>query len=229
MKAIITGCSKGIGKEILRKLLNDGYEVMSISRSETNLDDLTNKDSTNWKEIIGNILDEDVHYKIINVLNEWKSLDILINNAGFLISKPFEELNYTEVKNSFDVNYYAPFKLSQICIPYLKNAEKASLINIGSIGGVQGSVKFPGLSAYSSSKGALAILTECLAEEYKDTSIHFNCLALGAVQTEMLEKAFPGYQAPFSPKQMAYYIINFIENSSEMMNGKIISVSASTP
>jgi len=229
MKAIITGSSKGIGKEILRKLLTDGYEVISISRSETNLGDLTNKDSANWKEIIGNILDEDVHYKIISVLNEWKSLDILINNAGFLISKPFEELNYTEVKNSFDVNYYGPFKISQLCLPYLRESAKARLINIGSIGGVQGSVKFAGLSAYSSSKGALAILTECLAEEFKETSIHFNCLALGAVQTEMLEKAFPGYQAPFSPKQMADYIINFIENSSEMMNGKIISVSASTP
>jgi 3-oxoacyl-[acyl-carrier protein] reductase len=229
MKAIITGCSKGIGKEILRKLLNDGCEVISISRTKTVLDDLTIKIGTNWKEIIGNILDEDVHSKIISVLSEWKSLDILINNAGYLISKPFEELNYTEVKNSFDVNYYGPFKISQLCLPYLKRSAKASLINIGSIGGVQGSVKFPGLSAYSSSKGALAILTECLAEEYKDTSIHFNCLALGAVQTEMLAKAFPGYQAPFSPKQMAGYIINFIENSSEMMNGKIISVSASTP
>ena len=84
------------------------------------------------------------------------------------------------------------------------------ILNIGSMGGYQGSVKFPGLSIYSSTKGALAVLTECLAEEFKETSVNFNCLCLGSVQTEMLEEAFPGYQAPISPKEMANYFLNFI-------------------
>jgi short-subunit dehydrogenase len=229
MKYLITGSSSGIGKEIVKKLLAEDHEVISISRSKTVLGDLPEKQQNKWIEILGDIMDKKTHQSLAAKLKEWAKLDGLINNAGYLVNKPFEELSYEDVKNSFDFNFYAPLKISQIAIPFLLRSENASHINIGSIGGVQGSIKFPGLAAYSSSKGALAILTECLAEEYKDTSIHFNCLALGAVQTEMLAKAFPGYQAPFSPDQMADFILNFIQKSAAMMNGKIISVSASTP
>ena len=227
MNVLITGCSKGIGKALLSQFLDNGHRVLSISRSKTDLPNTLNKDQ--WKEIQGDLLDETVYNEVTKGLDEWGKLDALINNAGYLISKSFDQITYEEVKRSFDVNYYASFKMSQVCIPFLKKAENASHINISSIGGVQGSLKFPGLSAYSSSKGAQAILTECLAEEFKDTSIHFNCLALGAVQTEMLEAAFPGYQAPYSPAEMATYIYHFIKNSSPMMNGKIISVSSSNP
>ena len=226
MKLIITGTSRGIGKALLALALKQGHEVLSISRSKTTLSTDT---SSNWVEILGDLTDEDLYNKVKDELEKWKSLDCMINNAGFLVSKPFEELSYKDVKRSFDVNFYGPLRLTQLCLPYLKESRNASHINIGSIGGVQGSLKFPGLSVYSSSKGALAMLTECLAEEYKDSAIHFNCLALGAVQTEMLEQAFPGYNAPYTPDQMAYYILSFIESSSPMMNGKIITVSASTP
>lgn len=226
MKLIITGTSRGIGKALLTQALKQGHEVISISRNKTSLDI---SDASNWIEILGDLMDDELYDKVKKQLAEWKNLDCIINNAGYLVSKPFEELNYDDVKRSFDINFYGPFRLTQISLPYLKESTHASHINIGSIGGVQGSLKFPGLSAYSSSKAALATLTECLAEEYKDSSIHFNCLALGAVQTEMLEQAFPGYEAPYSPEQMAKYILNFINDSSSMMNGKIISVSASTP
>ena len=94
---------------------------------------------------------------------------------------------------------------------------------------LQGSAKFPGLTAYSSSKAAIAGLTECLAEELKDKNISVNCLAIGAVQTEMLEEAFPGYKAPLSPKQMAEYIFDFALKGHQYYNGKILPVSSSTP
>jgi NAD(P)-dependent dehydrogenase (short-subunit alcohol dehydrogenase family) len=97
------------------------------------------------------------------------------------------------------------------------------------MGGYQGASKFPGLSAYSSSKGALANLSECLAEEFKEDGIKVNCLALGAVQTEMLEAAFPGFQAPVSPVQMACHILNFAESGHTVYNGKVLPVSVSTP
>ena len=106
---------------------------------------------------------------------------------------------------------------------------KGHVLNITSMGGIQGSTKFPGLSAYSSSKGALIILTELLAQEFKESGPSFNALALGAVQTEMLEEAFPGYQAPVSAAQMAQYVIEFAMIGNQFYNGKVLPISSSTP
>jgi len=105
----------------------------------------------------------------------------------------------------------------------------AHVVNISTMGGVQGSVKFPGLSAYSSSKAAVITLTELLAEEYKEKGPSFNVLALGAVQTEMLEEAFPGLEVPLSAKDMAEYIANFSLTGHKFYNGKLLQVSNSTP
>jgi len=103
------------------------------------------------------------------------------------------------------------------------------IVNISSVGGFQGSVKFAGLSAYSTSKAAVCSFTELFAEEYKETQVKMNCLCLGAAQTEMLNEAFPGYEAPVSAEKMAEYIVNFTLTAHEWMNGKIIPVSLSTP
>ena len=97
------------------------------------------------------------------------------------------------------------------------------------MGGVQGSAKFAGLAAYSSSKGALITLMELLAEEYKEKGISFNALALGAVQTEMLQEAFPGYRASVSAERMGQYIAEFALSGHELYNGKVLQVSNSTP
>ena len=147
------------------------------------------------------------------------NIDILINNAGLLINKNFQDTSLDDFTNVYNTNVFGVARLIQICLPFMK--KNGQVINISSIGGVQGSVKFPGLSAYSSSKGALITLTEMLAEEYKELKINFNVLALGAVQTEMLEEAFPGYKAPVSAKEMADYIYDFSTKGSKIINGKI--------
>jgi NAD(P)-dependent dehydrogenase (short-subunit alcohol dehydrogenase family) len=97
------------------------------------------------------------------------------------------------------------------------------------MGGFQGSAKFPGLSFYSASKAALCCLTECLATELKDKSIKMNALALGSVQTEMLDKAFPGYKAPVKAEEIAEFITDFAINGHRYVNGKVLPVSLSTP
>ena len=97
------------------------------------------------------------------------------------------------------------------------------------MGGIQGSSKFAGLSGYSSSKGALITLFELLAEEYQPRGVSFNSLALGAVQTEMLEAAFPGITAPVSATQMGAYIARFVLEGHQFFNGKVLPVSSSTP
>jgi 3-oxoacyl-[acyl-carrier protein] reductase len=228
MKYIITGTSRGIGKQLLIIALKNGHQVISISRSKTEIE-ISTKLVSNWTEIIGDLTKDETFNRLEKELSIWNSVDVLVNNAGYLVNKPFEQLNITDFNLSYQLNILVPSLLMKMCIPFLKKSRIGKVINIGSIGGIQGSVKFPGLAFYSSSKGALATLTECLAEEYKTTNIHFNYLALGAVQTEMLEKAFPGFIAPVTPVQMADFIYHFSIYSADMINGKIIPVALSTP
>ena len=111
----------------------------------------------------------------------------------------------------------------------MKNSQQKHIVNISSMGGVNGTSKFAGLSAYSSSKGALSTLTECLAEELKPENIRVNALAIGAVDTMMLREAFPGYKADVTASEMAKHIISFSTAQPLLYNGKVIQVSNSTP
>jgi len=226
MNVVITGCSRGIGFELV-KLFSKENKVICLSRNGDSIMELINNGrSNNIKYIPLDFLNKNEN-DVVNKSLLDDGIDILIHNAGFLINKPFLEISATELQQVYEVNVLGPFRLTQALMPYMNN--NSHIINVSSMGGVQGSVKFPGLSSYSSSKGALSILTECLAEEFKDKPVHINCLALGAVQTEMLEMAFPGYVAPVTPESMAGFIMNFAINTGQFINGKIIPVSLSTP
>ena len=159
--------------------------------------------------------------------DKFSSVDILINNAGQLINKPFNKTSFTDFESVYKVNVFGVAELIRLLLKSFNSP--AHIINISSIGGIAGSSKFSGLSAYSSSKGALNILTEMLYEEFKESDIKINTLALGAVQTEMLNNAFPGYKAPLSAKEMAEFILEFSLNGFKFFNGKIIPVSISNP
>ena len=174
------------------------------------------------------ISDENQLQQVSDFLSKtWKKVDVLIHNAGSLLHKNFTEITTQEFQNIYKVNVFAVAELTKICIPFMENG--SHVVTISSMGGIQGSVKFAGLSAYSSSKGAVITLSELLAEEYKESGISFNVLALGAVNTEMLQEAFPGYEAPLSTKEMADYIYNFALTGNKFYNGKVLQVSSSTP
>jgi len=222
---IITGTSRGIGFELAQLFANNNCNVLALSR---NAEPLKSLNIQNITTISVDLSKENDLKKVAEFVSEnWKKVDILINNAGKLISKPFDKLTATDFLEVYSVNVFAVAELTQQILPFLKKG--SHVVNISSIGGVQGSMKFPGLAAYSSSKGALLTLTEMLAEEYKEQGISFNALALGAVQTEMLEEAFPGYKAPVSAVEMANYIYNFALTGNKFYNGKILQVSSSTP
>lgn len=222
---IITGTSRGIGFELAQLFAKNNYQVLALSRNEKPLKILNIKNITTLSVDLSN--EKDLQ-KVVNFINEnWKTVDILINNAGKLINKPFGELTTSDFLEIYKVNVFAVAELTRHLVSYFKKG--SHVVNISSIGGVQGSIKFPGLAAYSSSKGALLTLTEMLAEEYKEKEIAFNALALGAVQTEMLEEAFPGYKAPVSAEEMANYIYNFSLTGNKFYNGKILQVSSTTP
>lgn len=231
MFIVVTGASKGIGLEIVKQfLVDDDNTVLAVSRSSKELTALHKNHSGNLITVFGDLNKTPTQNRILKIIKDKKvPLDILINNAGTIVNKPFEKITAKELSYIYSVNVFAPFLLIQNLLPVMGKRSKAHIVNISSMGGVQGSSKFPGLSAYSSSKGALAGLTECLAEEFKEKNISLNCLALGAVQTEMLGKAFPGYKAPIQPKQMANFIIDFALTGHQYFNGKILPVSSTTP
>ena len=231
MNILITGASKGVGFELALQLAEQGHDVLALARSVDRLNELQNRSENANGSILVlsiDIVNDDLSEKLIPEIDRYfEKLDVLVNNAGALVNKDFNKLTEEDLDLMMHTNVKAPFFLIRILKPYLKSG--SHIVNIGSMGGVQGSAKFPGLSVYSASKGALAVLTECLAEEFKEEGIKVNCLALGAAQTEMLEKAFPGYQAPLSAASMAEFIADFSVHGSKYFNGKIVPVSVSTP
>jgi NAD(P)-dependent dehydrogenase (short-subunit alcohol dehydrogenase family) len=152
---------------------------------------------------------------------------VLINNAGSLINKSFMHSTQLDFAEMLQNNFLGHIKMIQHITPLMP--PKSHILNIGSMGGFQGSVKFPGLAAYSASKAALHTLTECLAIEFAEKQIAVNCLALGSAQTEMLEKAFPDYQSPVLAFEMGKYVADFALNGHKFFNGKIIPVAHTTP
>ncbi|MFY0715049.1 SDR family oxidoreductase [Seonamhaeicola sp. NFXS20] len=222
---IITGTSRGIGFELVKLFAKAGHKVLALSRNEKPVFELPFDNVTTFPFDLSNPLD----YKRVETFLElkFKKVDILINNAGTLLNKPFLETTIEDFEQVYKTNVFGVSEMIRTSMPFMNKS--SHVVTISSMGGVQGSMKFPGLAAYSSSKGAVITLSELLAEEYKETGPSFNVLALGAVQTEMLEEAFPGYQAPINALDMAEYIFNFSLTGNKYYNGKLLQVSNSTP
>jgi NAD(P)-dependent dehydrogenase (short-subunit alcohol dehydrogenase family) len=221
---VVLGASQGIGAALVNVFAaNSSNQVYALSRQ---LDKMQQQfQQANVHSLHIDLL-TNVHAQIA-ALELPDKIDIVINNAGLLINKPFQNITHQDFHNSYQVNVIGIMEATQALLPKLSAG--SHIVNISSMGGFQGSLKFAGLAAYSTAKAALCSFTEMFAEEYKESGIHMNCLCLGAVQTEMLAQAFPGYQAPTTPIEMAKYIANFAEHSGQLLNGKIIPVSASNP
>lgn len=220
---VVTGASRGIGLEISKQAASEGTQVIALSR---NIKPLTGIENVHPFAV--DLSDEiAIQGFIEKISTSFTKVDALINNAGSLINKPFLKTSTEDFKKVYEVNVFAVASLIRLIFPMID--PKGHVINISSMGGVQGTTKFPGLSSYYSSKGALIILTELLAEEFKESGPAFNALALGAVQTEMLDEAFPGYKAPISASQMASYILDFAFNGQLLYNGKVLPIASSTP
>lgn len=222
---IITGASRGIGFELTKCFASKGYNVLALSRNTEPVKNLNLKNITSLATDFSN--NDDFHIISEFLKQTWTKVDIIIHNAGKLVNKPFSEISSDDFLEVYKVNVFAVAELTKIALPFLTKG--SHVVTISSIGGIQGSIKFPGLAAYSSSKGAVITLSELLSEEYKNQGIAFNVLALGAVQTEMLEEAFPGFEAPVSALEMADYIFNFATTGHQFYNGKVLQVSSSTP
>ncbi len=234
MNIVITGASSGIGFEaVLDLILDSNSRVIALARSQEKLRNLytiakgLNPDCQLFPARFDIVHDDYENGLLPFVKEKVGHVDVLINNAGALIHKPFLETSQIEFAELLQSNLLGHVKMIQALIPLMTAG--SHILNIGSMGGYQGSVKFPGLAAYSASKAALHTLTECLAFELAEQQIKVNCLALGSAQTEMLEAAFPGYQSPVAAFEMGKYIADFACTGHKFFNGKILPVAVTTP
>ncbi len=234
MNILITGAGKGIGLELVKLFASEsGNNVIAVSRNTAALYGWLEHERAGSLPFSGvypfsfDLLNGDLQQLKEFTTMHTGRLDIVINNAGFLLKKPWQDISREDFDRVFHTNVRAVLETTQVLYPFL--GQGSHVLNISSMGGVQGSVKFPGLSVYSASKAAVAVLTECLALEMNDSGIAVNALALGAVQTEMLAAAFPGYQAPLTASEIAGFIADFARSGQRYFNGKVIPVALSTP
>ena len=229
MNIIVNGGTRGIGREIVDNLsLNTNNQIFVTGRNDTILKSLSSGyRNVRTCSIDMSLFDSQTKKFEESVLSYFKKVDILINLAGFLVAKDFLEMTNSEARLIMETNFFGPASLIRLVKPMMSAG--SHIVNVSSMGGFQGSSKFRGLAYYSASKAAIACLTECLAVEFQESGINVNCLALGAVQTEMLNEAFPGYKAPVDAKQMARFISEFALTGHKFFNGKILPVAVSNP
>lgn len=234
MNIVITGASSGVGFEaVLELLLSGKHQVIALARSQDKLERLAEiAAGLSPDSILYPIAFDIVHDDYVDLQQFIKThfdnrIDVLINNAGVLVNKPFAQLLETDFVEMLQSNFIGHVRMIQNMFGLMP--EGSHIVNIGSMGGYHGSAKFVGLAAYSASKAALHNLTECLAQEFLELGIKVNCLALGSAQTEMLEKAFPGYESPVMAFEMGKYIADFAITGHRFFNGKVLPVAVSTP
>ena len=234
---VVTGASRGIGRALTLALVRHGaHRVYALSRHTEQLRSLVAEAAAaaapgTVVPVTADLSDPaSVTSACASIRQQSPQVHVLVNNAGWLVNRPFAELTDEDWLRSYEVNVLGAVRMIRGLRGALLAADGGShVVNIASMGGVQGSQKFSGLSAYSSGKGAVIVLTECLAEEFRDTAIRVNCLALGSVETEMFSEAFPGMAAALGADDAAGFIRWFSLEGRRYFNGKVLPVAAGTP
>jgi NAD(P)-dependent dehydrogenase (short-subunit alcohol dehydrogenase family) len=228
MNIIVNGGTRGIGKEVVLKLAKDPEsKVLVTGRNLQVLKELSHIYSNVEYSVLDLSVINNNKVFINTVLSHFKRVDVLINMAGMLVAEKFMDISESDARMMMETNFFGPASIIRALKPLM--ASGSHIVNISSMGGVQGSSKYEGLSYYSASKAAIACLSECLATEFIESGIRVNCLALGSVQTQMLEEAFPGYKAPVTAEQMADFIADFALKGHRFFNGKILPVAINNP
>jgi 3-oxoacyl-[acyl-carrier protein] reductase len=226
---VVTGAGRGVGRSTVEALVREHRcRVLAISRDVGALAALRSQLGESVEILAVDLTEPGAFGMVLQNVGQ-RSLCALVHNAGSLLRVAMGGHQSEALYRLFDINVVAPLLLSQALAPSLMGDPPGHIVHIGSMGGFQDSAKFQGLVAYSASKAALACIAQCLAEEFKEKGIRSNCLALGAVDTDMLREAFPGYQAPVSAASMGEYVARFALEGHRLYNGKVLPVAVSTP
>lgn len=207
MKALVTGASSGIGRDIARELSNMGYDLILVARRLDRLEELKEELKTNVKTISLDISIPDNCIKLYeNVKNE--EIDILINNAGFGVFGEFLETDLRKEMNMIDLNIKAVHILTKLFLKDFKNKDKGYILNVGSSASFAAG---PLLSSYYASKNYVLRLTEAIYEELRrdKSNVYIGVLCPGPVNTEFNEVANVKFTVQsLTSEYVARYAIN---------------------
>ena len=235
--AFITGSNRGIGQAILKKFIDNGANIICAVRKinpefkeyiKINLKNLKN----NVKILEFDLNDESKMSKAIQSLYKDKiTLDILVNNAGVAGGSIFEMTSMKDLKKIFEINFFSQIRLTQLLLRLLKKSNKASIINIGSVSGINGD---RGNIAYGSSKAALMFATKVMANELSTYNIRVNSVAPSATDTDMLNQMEKDAKEkllkdsllikPISVDVIAEKVLFLASEKSQHLNGQIIKI-----
>ncbi|MBP2617986.1 SDR family NAD(P)-dependent oxidoreductase [Chryseobacterium jejuense] len=194
----VTGASKGLGFELVKKLLSEGFQVTATSRNVESLISSIGEASENFLPLGVNITDnDDIKSAIVKTVEYFGRIDVVVNNAGYGQIGTLEELTDEETRENYAVNVFGTLNVVRNAMPYLREQRSGNIFNISSVGGY--SANFPGWGIYCSTKFAVAGFTEALAEEVKDFGIHATVVYPGYFRTDFLHK--DSVRTPSNPIQ----------------------------
>lgn len=208
--AIVTGASRGIGRHIALALAGEGYNLALVARSKENLEKILEelKDSgTEALPVAVDLQDDAAPEKILaESIDQFGRLDVLVNNAGIALNKPFADSKIKDWETMFNVNVKASYFLCQKAVPYLKKSNHPVIINMGSVVDHKG---YPNQSLYASSKHAVAGYTSALAKEVQELGIRVHLISPGGVNTEMVSKVRPDINTDdlIQPEEIADLVV----------------------
>ena len=221
----ITGASKGIGRAIALKLAKSNAIVI-FARTESKLKEVEKlilEKGGKCLCIVGDVTNEkDVSNAIKKTIENFGSIDVLINNAGIGLYKRIDEFTVDEFRKVLEINVIGPFLMTKYISPYMIDQKHGQIINISSVAGING---FKQGTAYSSSKFALNGFTESLREDLKEFGIAVTAVCPGGVRTEFGGGNAEKTQRPFllEPEDVAH-TIEYLINESETSNTKLLEL-----
>ena len=235
--AIITGCNRGIGSEILSQFAAEGANIYACVRKESeefekHIKELADRCEVTITPVYFDMSDEEqIKQGIKSIIKQKKPIDILVNNAGIAYNGSFQMTPVSKLREVFEVNYFAQIQIMQLVSRVMMRQRSGSIINMASVGGIEAE---PGYLAYGSSKAALIWATRCLAKEMGAYNVRVNAVAPGLTMTDMgqtkpddeLQKVIE--RTPLKRMARAEEIANMVSflasDKAEYVTGQIIQV-----
>ena len=191
---VITGCNRGIGKEIIKVFAENGANIWACVRRESGtfskyINNLEQKHSVSINPVYFDLSDEEQIKTGVKTIKETKEpVDILVNNAGAIFTALFQMTSMQKLKEMFEINYFSQMLLMQYISRIMMRQKSGSIINISSSAALEGN---EGRTGYASAKAAMITSTKVLAKELAPYNIRVNAVAPGLTQTEMMESSTP--------------------------------------